>query len=85
MSGRPRLDAGHERVLTDVHERGERRVDGKQAADHDRVGARGDGLRDVARVFDAAIGDQRNARAARRLGALGDRRNLGHASACYGA
>ena len=34
---------------------------GEQAADHDAVGAGRDGLGDVARILDAAVGDERNA------------------------
>ena len=54
---------------------------GERAAHHHRVGAGGDRLGDVARVADAAVGDQRNAAAGERLRDGVDRHHLRHADA----
>src|SRR5438132_3284452 len=54
---------------------------GKKTAEHDARRARGDRLRDVARIADAAVGDARNAERLQRLGDMLDRRNLGNANA----
>ena len=51
---------------------------GEEAADHHAVGPGGEGLGDVARVADAAVGDDRDA-AGGRLGRLVDGGDLGHA------
>src|SRR6185436_13772712 len=53
----------------------------EETADHHARGAGGDGLRDVARVADAAVGDHRDARGARDAGDVGDRGDLRHADA----
>ena len=53
----------------------------QQAADHHAIGAGRDGLGDVARKFDAAVGDQRDSAASRRLGAFGNRGDLRNAGA----
>ena len=44
---------------------------GQQAAEHDRMGPRRQGLGDVARVADAAVGDDRHAAAGGRPGRPG--------------
>jgi len=50
----------------------------EQGADHHQVGAGGDGLGEVPRVLDAAVGDERDAVLLGDPGALGDRRDLRH-------
>src|SRR4029077_9450674 len=57
----------------------------QQAADHHAIRARGDGLGDVARIFDAAVGDHGDARTGGRLGTLRDSRDLRHARATHHA
>src|SRR5690606_12508218 len=47
--------------------------------EHHRVRAGGDGLGDVARIADAAVGDQRHAGALERRGDVADRGDLRHA------
>ena len=54
---------------------------GQQAAQHDGVGARGDGLGDVAGVLQAAVADHRHPGRAGRLRRLVDRGDLRHAHA----
>ena len=54
---------------------------GEQRADHHDVGAGGDRLGDVAGELDAAVGDERDLRAAGRLGALADGVDLRNAGA----
>src|SRR5215468_12197652 len=54
---------------------------GEQAADHHGVRARRQRLGDVARVLDAAVGDDRDARAARRRDRIADRSQLRYADA----
>ncbi len=53
----------------------------EQRADHDASRAAGERLRDVARIFDAAIGDDGHAMARGGLRGLHDRRQLRHADA----
>ncbi len=54
---------------------------GEEAAEHHRRRARGQRLRDIARVADAAVGDHRNAGARDALERELDRRDLRHADA----
>src|SRR5690606_10610367 len=54
---------------------------GEQAADHRRVRAGDDGLRDIARIADAAVRDHGHARALQRFSDLGDGRDLRHTDA----
>ena len=54
---------------------------GKQAADHDRVRAGGNGLGDIAGVADAAVGDQGHAAGGKCLGDVRHRGDLRHADA----
>ena len=56
-------------------------VPANRRAEHHRVGTGGDRLGDVARVADAAVGDQRHAAAAERRGDVADRGDLRHADA----
>ena len=58
-------------------------VPAKQAADHDAGGAGRQGLGDVARELDAAVGDDGDARLVRLLAAVHDRRDLRDARAGY--
>ncbi len=58
---------------------------GKQAADHRRAGADGQGFGDVAGVADAAVGDDRNITLCRGLCAGRDRRDHRHADAGHDA
>src|SRR5690606_1677328 len=51
---------------------------GEEAADHDAGSAGGDGLDDVARVADAAVGDDRHAVTVGLAGAVVDGGDLGH-------
>ncbi len=51
---------------------------GQQAPDHHRIGSGRDGLADIARELDAAIGDKRHSRTTRSARALGDRSDLRH-------
>ena len=53
----------------------------KQRADHDAVRAARDRLGEVARIFDAAVGDDRHVRRAARLGRLENGGELRHADA----
>src|SRR5688572_1146250 len=53
----------------------------EQAADHHRLRAGGDRLGDVARIFDATVGDQHRVRRRQRLGAVVDGGDLGDADA----
>ncbi len=52
---------------------------GQQGAEHDRVGAGGDRLGDIAGILDPAIGDDRDAVAGGGAGAVEDRGDLRHA------
>src|SRR2546423_1842198 len=54
---------------------------GEERADHDGVGAGGEGLDEVARLLDAAVGDDGDVVLLRRLGAVGDGGDLGDAHA----
>ncbi len=58
---------------------------GQQAAQHHGVGAGGQGLDDVARVPDAAVGDDRGAPAVGLFGAVLDGGDLRHAHAGHDA
>ena len=58
---------------------------GEHAAHHHGAGAGRDGLGDVARVADAAVGDQRHAAALQRRGHVVDRHDLRHAHAGHDA
>src|SRR5690606_17014429 len=58
---------------------------GEEAADHDGAGPDGQCLRDVARIADASVGDDRHARALRGARALGDGRDHRHADAGHDA
>src|SRR5262249_47049280 len=49
---------------------------GEQAADHDRMGARSEGLRDVARESNTAVRNDRHIRIAQRFSNIGYRRDL---------
>ena len=52
---------------------------GKQAAQHNRAGARGNGLGNIAAVLDAAVGNDGYAVLVGFLGTVADSRQLGHA------
>src|SRR5574343_1776800 len=54
---------------------------GEQATEHDRVGAGGDGLGDIAGVADAAVGDHRHARTLQGIGNVLDGGDLRYAHA----
>src|SRR6185312_14663265 len=58
---------------------------GEQAADHDAVGAGRQRLGHVARVLDAAVGDDGDVLAGQRLGDVGDGGDLGDAHAGHDA